>query len=574
MTRRFFATEALLPVLPTPKLSVQQSSDRTALSTPKTPSQRLLNLQQALGNRAVQRIILSRKPDAGATDTRSPVAVEDKPAVSPGDKGALAHAETIPTDWYIDSWGVASDIGGRAGRGDSRPDDVVMLEGLKIGSSRNSKIFDQAGNALKSGRSPLGSFDHSKGPGDVNGVVTYISQREIDIDFNPGTPPESSPLDQAAKTKKAASEKVLKAAAKKTVLDLIRDQHNDLSGNWDEIEKRAATAAAAQLPEGSKPEVKIKATAKHTGHRLETTPYRIDKPSTCTIKIIVPTSTTTYQVHGGEADTTTVAGGVAGSTTESQKLDIGSEIKTFVLSTKNSFIETVNSLHRQIISRGPGRDIQSDKGSDLSLGERAKKWLKEKGSELWEAAKNKVIDKATGLLKSRLAKWIIKGLELENFVEVTLAEWFVDWIGDKAADKIKGWLVKGHRGPEVKKPCNPKSTTPDPSLPDPRLPDPRLRDKCPDCHDRHPGPQLPSTPQSPSPGPTFHGPTLDPCPPETQPPLLRSDDHEIDTIFSQSTTEIVSTAEHANLEITKEESQSGFAAGQVVHHTEHYYSGR
>jgi len=54
---------------------------------------------------------------------------------------------------------------------------------------------------------------------------------------------------------------------------------------------------------------------------------------------------------------------------------------------------------------------------------------------------------------------------------------------------------------------------------------------------------------------------------------LRSDDHEIDLIFSQSTTEIVSTAEHTNLELSKEETQSGYAEGKVVHHTEHYYSG-
>jgi len=72
--------------------------------------------------------------------------------------------------------------------------------------------------------------------------------------------------------------------------------------------------------------------------------------------------------------------------------------------------------------------------------------------------------------------------------------------------------------------------------------------------------------------PTPPGPILDPCPPESKPPLINSDDHEIDSIFSQSTDEIVSTAVHANVEATKEESQSGFAAGEVVHHTEHYYS--
>jgi len=563
MRQRIAAIEAPVLARPMLKLRVQQPSVETATGAAKTPSQRVLKLQRAIGNRAVQRI-LSRQPDSDVADKGQAPATGNKPAVSSADKGALA-VETTPTDWYLDSWGVGSDIGGRAGRRDSRPDDVLMVEGLKIGSGRNSKIFEQAGNALRSGRSRLGSFDHSKGAGNVNGVVKYISQREINVNFKPNLPPESGPLDKAAKAQRQAVE----AETKKMLLDLIRKEDNELSGNWDEMEKKAAAAAAEQLP-GSKPEVKIDTKVQHTGHRLETTQYQIDKPSACTIKIIVPTSTTTYQVHGGQADTTTIAAGASGSSSQSQKIDMGWEIKTWIQKTKSSFIETVNSLHEQIKSNGPGEissDKGSDKGSDPSLTARAKKWLKDKASGLWEKAKSTIIDKGISLLKNRLTKWILKGLELESYIEIKLAEWFVDWLGDKAGDKLKEWLVKGKRGPNVQKPCNPVSTTPGPSGPDSRM-----QDKCPGpCH--HPDPNRPPVPQSPLPVPTRPGPVLDPCPPETQPPLLRSDDHEIDLIFSQSTTEIVSTAEHTNLELSKEESQSGYAEGKVVHHTEHYYSG-
>jgi len=147
---------------------------------------------------------------------------------------------------------------------------------------------------------------------------------------------------------------------------------------------------------------------------------------------------------------------------------MGWEIKTWIQKTKSSFIETVNSLHEQIKSNGPGEissDKGSDKGSDPSLTERAKKWLKDKASGLWEKAKSTIIDKGISLLKNRLTKWILKGFELESYIEIKLAEWFVDWLGDKAGDKLKEWLVKGKRGPNVQKPCNPVSTLLD--LPDP-----------------------------------------------------------------------------------------------------------
>jgi hypothetical protein len=68
-------------------------------------------------------------------------------------------------------------------------------------------------------------------------------------------------------------------------------------------------------------------------------------------------------------------------------------------------------------------------------------------------------------------------------------------------------------------------------------------------------------------------PDFDPCPPVSQPPLIKSDDSEIETIFSQSTDEITSVAAHANLEETEDESQSGFVGEKSIHHAEHYYSG-
>src|SRR4029077_11852300 len=143
MRQRIAAIEAPVLARPMLKLRVQQPSVETATGAAKTPSQRVLKLQRTIGNRAVQRI-LSRQPDSDVADNRQAPATGNNPAVSSADKGAPA-VETTPTDWYLDSWGVGSDIGGRAGRRDSRPDDVLMVEGLKIGSGRNSKIFEQAG---------------------------------------------------------------------------------------------------------------------------------------------------------------------------------------------------------------------------------------------------------------------------------------------------------------------------------------------------------------------------------------------------------------------------------------------
>ena len=553
MSRRIRITEAPVVARSTLKLPVQRPAAQTVAQTQKPLSPPLLNLQQALGNRAVQRIILSRQPDGGAG------------------KGAQA-VETVPTDWYLDSWGVGSDIGGRAGRRDSRPDDVLMVEGLKIGSGQNFKLFEQAGNALRSGRSALGPFDHTKGPGHVNGVVKYISQREILVNYKPNLPPESGPVDKAVKAQRLSVE----TETKKMVLDLIRDEASNSSGNWDELEQKAAAAAAAKIP-GSKPEIKIDTRVQHTGHRLETTQYSIDKPSTCTIKIIVPTSTTTYQVHGGESNTVTVSGGVSSSKKDTEKINMGWEVQSYIQKTKSSFIETVNSLHHQITSPGGGEissEKESGKDSDPGVWERAKKFVKEKASDLWEKAKSTLIDKGIGFLKSKVASWIIKGLELESFIEVKLAEWVVDWLGDKASDKLKDWLVKGKKDP-VKKPCPPKSATHTPSQSDPSQSDPRLRDKCPNCHDRHPGPNPTPTPTpTPQPVPIPPGPVEKDCPKETQPPVLKTDDvTEIDAIFSQSTNEIVTTAQHYNVETSKEESVSGHAEGSVTHHTEHYYSG-
>ncbi len=463
-------------------------------------------------------------------------------------------------------------MAGRAGRSDSRPDDVLILEGLTIGSDQNTKTFELAGNALPSGRSRLGPFDHSKGPGDADGVVSYASQRDIVVDFKANTPPETGPMDKAAKAQKLADEKAVKASTEKMVLDLIRRKDSGVSGDWSEVEKEAEVAAAQQLPAGSNPTVKIDSKVKHDKFRLQTTPYRVDKPSACTVKINVPTATTTYQVQGGESDTTTVSAGAGASSSESQKIDVGAEVKTFVQTTRSSFIETVNSMHKKIAAPTTG-PIDSE-GPDLSLSERVKKWLKDKASGLWETAKNKLFDKAKSFLENKLAQWIIRGAELDGYIEIKLTEWAVKWLGDKAADKIKGWFVHTKSDP-TKKPCGSGKSFPSPSKPIPGG-NPQTGDKCSfDCHARHPNMPAPS----PQPGPQPIPPTMqpvpmnDPCPPDSKPPLIKSDDSEVVNIFSESTSEIISAAAHADLQVTKDESQGGYVDVKTTHHTEHSYSG-
>jgi hypothetical protein len=565
--QRALASEAEMSVLPAPRSTAQQPLVPRDLPA-NTPVQQILNLQRAIGNRAVQRLLLSRKPDDQPTDAKSPAAVADKGAVSNPPAKADAPTDTVATNWFLDSWGVAGDRkAGRAGRRDSNPEDVIIVDGLTIGSDQNTKTFEMAGNALPSGRSRLGPFAHSKGPGDADGVVSYATQRDIVVDFKANTPPETGPMDKAAKAQKLADEKAVKASTEKMVLDLIRRKDSEVSGDWSEVEKQAVAAAAQQLPAGSNPTVKIDSKVKHDKFRLQTTPYQVEKPAACTVKIDVPTATTTYQVSGGESDTTKVSLGVGGSASESQKLDIGGEIKTFFQNTRSSFVQTVNSMHHKIVTNGPGT-VESDKGSDLSLSERAKKWLKDKASSLWETAKDKLIGKAKSFLENKLAQWIIKGLELDSYIEIKLTEWVVDWLGDKAADKIKGWFVKTKSNP-TQKPCDNGTTFQGPSQPDPR------KGQChgTDCHERHAPQNMPPAPQPTGPVTMRPGPMSEPCPPVSEPPLIKSDDSDIVNIFSESTNEIISSAAHADLEVTKDESQGAYIGVESTHHTEHHYSG-
>jgi len=215
--------------------------------------------------------------------------------------------ETVPTNWYIDYRGRAADLPGRPhGRPASEPFDVLMLTDLRVGETTcNEKHFFQAGNALSSGPSRLGSFSHDKRPATVSAVATYPDQHEMMVDTQPIIPPEAPPLNQAAKAE-------IHKIVEDIVLKLIRNPRNDFSGDWDEAIEEGKRAAAAQLPEGSKLEVTIKTKLTHKTHKLGNYPYTIDKPAKCTIHIEVPDTTTTRPEDvRGSTHQTQITGAVA-----------------------------------------------------------------------------------------------------------------------------------------------------------------------------------------------------------------------------------------------------------------------
>ena len=525
-----------------------------------TPAQKVLRLQRTIGNRGVQRLILARQPDSPAPGSK-PTATAETPGVVSASSvsGTSAALETIPTEWFIDFEGLGGGLQGQKGRPNRKPSDVLLLEHLSIGPKERHKTFAKAGNALASGYAALGPFDHPKGIGNVRGEGTYATSKEVQVKFIPNVPPQPAPANKAEKTARDAEKSAAEKAATEAVTNLIHDYDGN-AADWDQVEKDAAHVAAANLPEGSAPVVSIFIKGNHEKYSLETTQYRVDKPASCTVKIIVPTTTTTFQVHGGGESTETESAAAEGSVRTTEKIDVGWEFKTFVETVKSSLVRVTNSLHQRIISQDREGDVTSDPGSDLSLGDRLKNWLKDKASDLWDKAKGKFMDLGTKFLKKKLVGWITKLIEKDNWVWIKLTEWGVDWLGDK----VKSWLsVKTHRGPDDKKNCGPTSVQQKPPQPGPSS------GQCPtgSCH-YHPG-----GPGNPLPGPQSPTPTVEPCPPEIKPPFITDSDQTLTSIVAETTKEMTAFAAHVNLEQTKEETQSAAAGKTVTRHTEHYYSG-
>jgi hypothetical protein len=125
----------------------------------------------------------------------------------------------------------------------------------------------------------VGHYDHPKGPGAVKASVSYASRKELDVKLS------------WSEQKKGQTNLAASNAAKAKVEELIF-HNSDVSGDFTEVQRQAAAAAAEHLPEGSSPTVEITWRGNHDEHSPKDVMYDVRNPSLCTVGIYVPTTTT------------------------------------------------------------------------------------------------------------------------------------------------------------------------------------------------------------------------------------------------------------------------------------------
>jgi len=428
----------------------------------------VLRLQHTLGNRATRQILLARAQELEGKKVLALAPDASKPAPT----AATADQSHIPTNWFLDFWGVGN--GGRQkGRGDRQDKDVAVVKNLTIGPKDEAKVIEHAGDALSSGYSHLGSFSHRKGHGSATGSVSYAQQKDIEVKLI---------------FSEKADKKVLaaaKAAAQKRVEELIL-KNSAISGDWSEVERQAAAAAAEHLPEGSDPKVEITLKGQHQQEPLDTVDYNVQNPAVCTAKIVVPTTTTSVgwsrtdtQEHGNKAETTTLdkthvevdAGGSKQHKDDksSSSVDVKTDSKTDTTkdhkSTKthteteygiswddieksskqiaeHMALSVCNSwklVTKKLQDTTGGGVVSADEGPGLSLGDKIKRWLKEKGKQALGAAKDFLVKKVKDIVKDKVKGFVKKMIGAEAWW-FTILDWGIDFVGDELKGKL--WVNK------------------------------------------------------------------------------------------------------------------------------------
>jgi hypothetical protein len=447
------ATKLLLAAVQRPHVAAVESTQH------KHP---VLRAQHSLGNRATRQILLSgRELEARKLLALAP----DKPGGPAPAAAETADQSHVPTNWFLDFWGVGNG-GHQKGRGDRQEGDVAVVNHLIVGPKDESREFELAGVALSSGFSRLGALNHRKGRGSASGSVSYAQRKDIEakLVFS----------EKADKKVLAAA----KAAAQKKVEELIF--HNtDVSGNWSEVERQAASAAAEHLPEGSDAKVEIALKGQHHQVPLDTVDYDVHNPSLCTAKITVPTTTQSVgwsrtdtqesaqknqsasvdkthvevDVGGSQSHTQTrshsdVEGKADSRTDTSQQhhatrthteteygigwadIDASSKlIADHIVTTLGSSWLTVTN---QLYDKKDGGAVPGATGPEPSTGDKIKGWLKDKAKQAIGWAKDTVINKAKDFLKSKIKGYILKAIDID-------APWFylLDWGFDYLVDKLQ-----------------------------------------------------------------------------------------------------------------------------------------
>jgi hypothetical protein len=396
---------------------------------------------------------------------------------SPISAAAADAPATVPTTWFVDFWGVGDD-GKKAGRGERHPGDAMMLQHFKVGPKSHAKSFEKAGNALPSGYSQVGTYDHPAGPGSASATVMYGSLNQIDVDLGWSDGPHAKITPDAI------------AAAKLKVQELITSGDGN-NGDWSTIEQRASEAAAAEL-EGAAPNVHIYFKSHPTAQTLQTVDYDVHEPSACTAEVRVPTKTTATNwsvsntthhekgdgnASGGAAHVGTdvgadsrhkdgVSSGSVGVKTDAHvdatvdhssknsetyrhygvtwdEIDhAASDIASTVLV---SFDATWEKMISALVQSKDGGTVTTEAEHHVGLGERVKNWFKERGKDVVDFVSGKVVDKVGDVLKSRLTKWVVRGIEAETWY-IPIIGWGIDHAIDWAGDKLKTKL-KIDRGP-------------------------------------------------------------------------------------------------------------------------------
>jgi hypothetical protein len=430
-------------------------------------------IQQGESDRGVQRKSVA---PLDAVDTAPPAT--NAPA-------APAPRETVLTNWFVDFSGVANN-GKKKGRGDRDPGDVLILEDLEIGPKDKPKRFAKAGDALKSGYSKLGTYDHPKGPGSAGGTVSYASRKELDIKLTWDG------------QKKRETNPAAMSAARQTVEQLIFHP-SDVSGDWNEVERRAADAAAEKLPDGSNPKVEIQWRGNHQEYSLKTVDYDVQRPSLCTAEISVPTTTSsvdwsssdtkvhvnndeTHSANQSHVDTDVEASKAHSSDNSSASVDVnkahdkdasdqhkskkthteekyGVQFEEIEKSSRHVFDSMADSLQiswwkltNALQVEPDAKKVDSD--AEQGVGDRIKNWFKDRGQDLIDFAKNKLISKVKGFFSSKIKGYLKKLLFVVEEGEAwwfPVVGWGVDWLVNKVGDKVLG-KVSIEKGKDSKQP--------------------------------------------------------------------------------------------------------------------------
>ena len=430
--------------------------------------------QRLLAHELVHVVQQGGRADGGGAIQRKAMPEADTDAPAPATTAAANAKDTVPTTWFVDFSGVANS-GGKKGRADRNPNDVLILEDLTVGPKDDPKTFAKTGDALKSGYSNLGKYDHPRGPASAYGTVSYASRRDLDVKLS---------WDGQKKNEKNAS---ALSAARETVEKLILHQ-SEVSGDWTEVERRAADAAADHLPDDSNPKVEIQWKGHHDEYSLKTVDYDVRRPSLCTAEVFVPTTTSAVDWSGSETkehskkDDTHTASSThvdtdAGTSTahtgtksdssqeahkehdkatsaeyQTQKTqteltygitweDIERTSTTISTGMTTTFEKAWRKVIQKLITKTDAGDVSDDSDKDLSWTDKVKNWFVNRGKDAFGWIKNKLYNKAkswvSGKVKSLIKKLLFVGEVAEGWW-FPIVGWGIDWLIGKAADKITG----------------------------------------------------------------------------------------------------------------------------------------